>query len=172
MKRWCVALVCTLFVCPAAAEENPHVRTLDPSVARAYEAGYRDSPTFRALVAALQDSEVIVHVVSNIALPSGVSGTTRLVGSIGGSRYLRIDLASSLTYRARVAVLGHELQHACEIARSGAASSRAVDALFRSIGKASPVAPDGFETLEAETAGRLVLAELFAGRSRARTTDD
>jgi hypothetical protein len=60
MKQWCVALVCTVFVCPSAAEANPHVRTLDPAVARAYEAGYRESPTFRALVAALQDTDVIV----------------------------------------------------------------------------------------------------------------
>ena len=84
---------------------------------------------------------------------------------------MRIDLASSLTYRSRVAIFGHELQHACEIARSGAASSHAVSALFRAIGKASPVAPGGFETLEAEAAGRQVLAELVAGRARARTTE-
>jgi hypothetical protein len=171
MKLSRLALVCSILVCPAWAAEDPRVRRLDPAVALAYEAGYRESSTFRALVAELHASDLIVHVVSSVALPSGVGGTTRFVGTIGGSRYVRIDLASSLTYRSRTAVLGRELHHACEIARSGAASSRAVEALFRVIGRASPVAPGGFETLEAEAAGRLVLAELIAGRGRARSTE-
>lgn len=172
MKLSCMVLVCSLFVCPAWAAEDPRVRLLDPAVVLAHEAGSRNSSTFRELVAELQASDVIVHVVSSVALPSGVGGTTRFVGTIGGARYVRIDLASSLTYRSRVAILAHELQHACEIARSGAGSSDAVNALFRAIGKASPIAPGGFETLEAEITGWLVWAELVGThRAQGRTTE-
>jgi hypothetical protein len=171
MKLPCVAFVTTLLVCPASAADDPHVRSLDPAVALAYEAGYRESSTFRSLVAARCRTRTSSSTSSAMSLCPAASVERRAWPERSAARYVRIDLASSLTYRSRVAVFGHELQHACEIARSGAASSHAVEALFRSIGKASSVAPGGFETFEAEAAGRQVLAELAASRARARTTE-
>ncbi len=41
-----------------------------------------------------------------------------------GARYLRVDLAATLSFDLQVVILAHELQHACEVARSEASSSR------------------------------------------------
>ena len=67
----------------------------------------------------LDASDVIVHVVASPALPTGMIGTMRFVAQLGGARYVRIDLASLAAPDVRVATLAHELQHACEVARSG-----------------------------------------------------
>ena len=96
-----------------------------------------------------------------------MAGTTRFAGRGGESRYVRIDLSAWLTAKQRVSILAHELQHACEIARSGAGSSGAIDALFRAIGTGATI-PGGFETAQAEAAGRTVWIELDAWRVRTR----
>ena len=71
----------------------------------------------RTLVAQLESSNVIVHIVPSSQMPGGIGGTTQFVTSRGGYRYLRITLAADLGLRVRSAILGHELQHACEVAR-------------------------------------------------------
>ena len=59
-----------------------------------------------------------------------------------------------------VAMLAHELQHARELAESGARSSAAVQALYRRIGTGSHGLDDGYETTAAIDAGRRVWNEL------------
>ena len=49
-------------------------------------------------------------------MPIGIGSTTRFVTSRGGYRYLQITLGSELRMLGgRSAILGHELQHACEV---------------------------------------------------------
>jgi hypothetical protein len=132
--------------------------------------GHDQSGTFRALVAELEASDLIVHIVTATGLPGGVAGTTRFAGRGGESRYVRIDLAAWLTAKQRVSILAHELQHACEIARSDAGSSGAIDALFRAIGTFATI-PGGFETAQAEAAGRMVWTELDGRRLRTVTAE-
>lgn len=139
------------------------VRPLDPPAAAAYELGQRRSEQFRALVAELDASDVIVHVVTTHDLPTGIVGTMRFVALIEGVRYVRVQLASTLTARRRAAMLAHELQHARELARSGAVSREAVRALYVEIGIPARGLEDDFETPEAEQAGRTVWFELGSG---------
>lgn len=119
----------------------------------------------------LAASDLIVHIVTTATLPPGVSGTTRLVTHLGGARYLRVELASSLTLKMRVAILAHELQHACELARSGARTPNAVRALYQTIGRMADGRAERFETGDAERVGRLVWVELGERRARARTVE-
>ena len=71
-----------------------------------------------------------------------------------------------------MAILAHELQHACEVARSAASSSGGVRALYQGIGRAVPGRADVFETADAVRIGDEVRNELRSGRGRLRSVDD
>jgi hypothetical protein len=171
MKSLCVLVVSALLGGGAVAAQGPRVRPLDQLASAAYDRGHRQSPRFRALVSELDASDLIVHIVTTTGLPSDVAGITRLVGQFGGSRYVRIDLARSLTPTGRVAILAHELQHACELARSDAGSSTDLRSLYRVIGREAGGGAERFETVGAERMGRLVWVELGRRRRRERTVE-
>ena len=95
-------------------------RPLDPIAADVFARALTRSAVVRSLVATLEQSNVIVHIDSSMQMPAGIVGTTRFVTSRGGYRYVRITIGSDLSTTARTAILGHELQHACEIAASQA----------------------------------------------------
>jgi hypothetical protein len=171
MKSLCLLVVSVLVGGPPVAAQAPRIRPLDPLTSAAYERGHRQSARFRALVVELDASDLIVHIVTTAALPPGVFGTTRLVTHLGGARYVRVELASSLTLKMRVSILAHELQHACELAQSGASSPSAVRALYQAIGRMADGRAERFETSDAERVSRLVWVELGEGRARPRTVE-
>lgn len=171
MKSLCLLVVLFCAGGPSADAQTPRLRPLDPLASAAYERGHRQSERFRALVAELGASDLIVHVVTTTGLPPGVSGATRLVSHLGGTRYVRIELAWSLTSKMRVSILAHELQHACELAQSGASTSNAVRALYQAIGRVADAGAERFETSDAERVGRVVWTELGGGRARARAVE-
>jgi hypothetical protein len=166
MKALISVVVYALVISVCLAAESPRVRPVDPVAAQAFERGQHHSTTFRALVDELGQSDLIVHVVTNPTLPYGIRGATRFVATLGGVRYVRVDISSALSEKARTSVLAHELRHACEIARSTARSPAEVAALYRDIGETIAT---GFETDAADAAGRMVWSELNAWRRRRRT---
>jgi len=156
--------VVVLFVLSLAAvargEPAARVRVLDQPSAAALAEGLAASPAFRALVAALDDAPVVVHVVSGAPGVFAATGTTQLSGTVGGWRYLRIVLAPRLRPRERVAVLAHELQHVHEIAASDATTQAEVRDLYERIGRRVPGACSAFETVAAADAGMRVWREM------------
>ena len=92
------------------------------------------SALIRAMVSELESSNVIVHIESSRLLPLGVGGITRFVTSQGGYRYIRVTLSISLPPPDRVAILGHELQHALELARAGVSDRAALRSLLQADG--------------------------------------
>ncbi len=134
------------------------------------ERGGQESARFRTLVGELESSNVIVHIVATPAMPLGVIGTMRFVARLGDTRYIRIDLAAAVPPDLRVATLAHELQHACEVARSTAGSHEAVRSLHRAIGHEVPGSRDAYETDGAQRTGAEVWSEL-RGRRLARTSE-
>ena len=92
----------------------------------------------------------IVHFEVSRALPSGIGAATRFVISRGGHAYLRVTVSAMLRANEREIMLGHELQHALEIARSGATNQADVQRLL-------------------ETTGYRTGANLFETRSALRT---
>ena len=89
---------------------------------------------------------MIVHIEATRNLPSGIGGTTRFVASRGEYRYLRISLSVWLPPADRVAIAGHELQHAVEVAHSLAANAAEVRRWFETSGFRVRVSHDLFET--------------------------
>ena len=73
------------------------------------------SPTVARMVLALQSSDLVILVETTL-LPRNVSGETRVVAEAAVVRYVRIRLGVPGLYSHLIAVLGHELHHAMELA--------------------------------------------------------
>lgn len=116
-----VAAACaliTVLAASAAADPGPRVRSSHPRLARLLAVGERQSATFRDLLRRLQASDVIVHVEE---APPGrvVDGGLQFVTSTALARYLRVTMRLDLHTIDLVALLGHELRHAVEVAEHG-----------------------------------------------------
>jgi hypothetical protein len=163
-------VVCVMAETATVAADPPRVRPLGPIATLAVDRGRQQSARFRALVGELESSDMIVHIVATPSMPLGIIGTMRFVARLGDTRYIRIDLAAMAPPDLRVATLAHELQHACEVARSHAGSHAAVRLLYRAIGREVPGSRDAYETDGAQHIGAEVWAELRSRRT-ARATD-
>lgn len=141
------------------AQDVTHVRPVDMWATEALALGLAGSGVIRDLVARLDASDVIVHIQTK-TLPSDVAGTTRLAGATASHRYVRIVLNRDPLPVVRAAVLGHELQHAREIAESQATDNDGMHALFSAIGRRVPGDGITFETDAAANAGTAVWFEL------------
>lgn len=155
----------------SARAEAPRIRPLDARVARLLAAGSSESPTFRRLVDRLERSDVIVHLES-WPLPAyggRIAGLLRFVAYAGGFRYLRITLATNLSGDGAVALLGHELQHALEVASdSSVVSTATFEALYRRIGEeCRSAATLSYDTRGARDAQHRIARELREASPRA-----
>jgi len=119
-----LALAVTPITAESLIEEPPcfcQVRTTDHRIAQALTRAMRDSPTFRDLVARINFSDVVVYVVADVGLlPSGIDGRLTFVSSTGGYRYVMVRVNTGLPTVRLASLLGHELQHAREVADSDA----------------------------------------------------
>jgi hypothetical protein len=123
--------------------EIPRLRWADASIDDLFATGVARSSTFRDLVDRVERSDVIVHVEP---WPPDVrgrpGGAMWFVGAAGGHRHLRIAVNVTLPYVQAVALLGHELQHALEVAADPSVVSGATfEALYRRIGDRCDASP-------------------------------
>lgn len=96
------------------------VRSVDHRINGAVAQGLRASATFRELVHRINVSDVVVYISGDDKqLPSGVDGRLTFLSAAGGFRYVVVRVNSRLTQPRLVALIGHELQHAREIAETG-----------------------------------------------------
>ncbi len=160
MKSLFLVVLSLSIAVAASAQAVMTPRPLDPLAAETFEQALAGSPLVRDLVRQLEASNLVVHIESSRTLPTGVSGTMRFVTSRGGYRYVRITLAADGRREARAAILGHELQHACEIAASDAYDTDAVRRLYQAAGHQPTREEDVFETRAALMVERQVKAEL------------
>jgi hypothetical protein len=91
------------------------VRCLDPEATRVFKGALATSPTVTRMVERLQDTDLIVGIEA-APLEKVTRGQVRIVTAVAGVRYLRIRLTTPLPPNIATSVLGHELQHALEIA--------------------------------------------------------
>ena len=138
-----------------------HVRTIDSRLNALIATGARQSPVFRTLVDRLNRSTVIVYVEHRL-LPGQLSGRLTLIGGgQRGWRYLRIEIECRQPLVNQIAALGHELQHAVEIADAGAAVDQtSIRALYGTIGFATDDSRRRFESDAAKDAGNRIRREL------------
>lgn len=132
MRHWSTVLL--LFWPSLAFADVLTPRPLDPVAAATLARALERSPFVRTLVREIESSNVVVHIQFSWELPAEVAGATRFVTSRGGYRYVRIALSTRLKGNDRVAILGHELQHAVEIARSDANDRDGIRRLLEATG--------------------------------------
>lgn len=158
---------------PSVSSSPARVRPLSLVLERTLADGYAQSPTMRCLVNAIEHSNIIVHVVSGKA-SDGIVGRMIFVTSAGGQRFLRVTIDPMLPPPARIATLGHELQHALEVASAPwVIDQTSFELLFHDIGypAAGVVNPARYETDAAKRVGRSVLADLRGLDPRPHTAE-
>jgi hypothetical protein len=142
------------------ASPDRHVRAADRSMADVLSAGMRRSGTFAHLVLALNKSDVIVYIENGRILPSTVVGRLLLAAGPEGTRYLRIQVSGHPGSNDMIALVGHELRHALEVAESPDVHDQtSLIALYERIGHPS-TGIHQYDTLAAQNTGRQVKAEL------------
>jgi len=90
-----------------------HVRGVDAAASALLETGRSRSATFRRLVETLESSDVVVYVGRG---PRTAPADLRFVSASTYGRHLRITLNVAQDEAKLLALLGHELQHAVEVA--------------------------------------------------------
>jgi len=142
------------------ASPDRHVRAADRGMADVVANGMRRSGTFAHLVLALNKSDVIVYIESGRVLPSSIVGRLLLAAGPEGTRYLRIQVSGHPGSNDMIALVGHELRHALEVAESPEVHDQAgLIALYERIGHPS-TGIHQYDTLAAQNTGRQVKAEL------------
>ncbi len=114
-----------------------HVRGVGALIRTLLDDGAHRSLTFARLLDRIERSDVIVYVEAAPALPISLAGRLMLAACAHGQRYLRIQIAPAGLPEEMIATLGHELQHAVEVADSpDVRDDRALADLYRRIGAA------------------------------------
>jgi hypothetical protein len=139
---------------------NRNVRTFNDRVTTALFAGARRSATFASLVTALDGSDVIAYIELAHDLPAMVEGRLLLATTTVGHRYVRIQIRATQSPDEIIAIIGHELQHAVEIARAPGVQDDASMRRHYERAGAGRSTERGFETQAAQDAGRRVRGEL------------
>lgn len=135
------------------------VRTNDIASASLLDEALRRSPTIRRLVAEIQTSDVMVMLA--LTDDRTVRGRTQFGSAQDGVRMVITRISTFLIHDDRLAVLGHELQHVCEIAAAPEVrDDAAVRRLFTRIGDRTSWSRDSYETAAAVEIERRVLNEV------------
>jgi hypothetical protein len=158
--------------CPAAA----HVRGASEETAALLRELVDRSPTARELVDRLEHSDAIIYVRFEWFPSATLRGRIGfLTASSSVRRVLVIELASRYTRIEQLSALGHELQHATEIAGAGGVfDAKTLAALYTKIGEPTGrmLGSETYETDAAAAMGRRVRAELVNGPAHAEVALD
>jgi hypothetical protein len=124
----------------------------------------RRSPTIARLLAALEASDLVVYLDVRL-MPRRRTGRLRVVESDGARRIVKVDVSATARGDEALGWLGHELQHALEVASAPEVrDDGSLECFYRLFGNPQPAQASRFETEEAIKVRQQVLAE--AARSR------
>jgi hypothetical protein len=134
---------------------------------RLLDDGARKSPTFRRLVDRLRDSDVIVYIDVRPNVSPKIGGVLTFISRSATDRYLRIVVNAQNSHSMLVALLGHELQHAVEVADDATVNSgEALRGLYERIGIRT--SRDTYDSRAAQMTGLTVRAELHGDAADTR----
>jgi hypothetical protein len=112
-----IALVTSMPIDADSAPAHPRLRLPDRRMLPVVQAGRDSSPSFRALIERLETTDVVVYVQC-ARLRSRLDGELTFLAAAGGLRYVSVRIGWDLPLERKIAVLGHELQHALEVAEN------------------------------------------------------
>ena len=113
-----IAAIVLMTTLTAAVGPGPHVRSSVPRLAALLTRGVECSSTVRHLVATLDASDVIVYIEPKQRRPSLSGYLSHYIVTVAGIRYLRIYVEMQVAERQLISLIGHELQHAVEVAQA------------------------------------------------------
>ena len=149
---------------PKPLAGGPRVRPDDGRSAAMVLEGMERSATLRALIDALETRDVIIYIQMQPMLKGRLAGSVTWVTAAGRFRYIRLSWSPDLSASAAIATLGHELQHALEIANEPSiVSAETLETFYRSNG-ISMRAHNGWDTLAARDRGDIVRKEIASVR--------
>lgn len=161
--RSSLACAVLLLAAPAwAGNENARVRGLDPDAVRILETARAGSPAVRQMLDRLERSDMITYVqfARRLERPRAV---TAIISSVPEVRYVLIVISTFTSEADRFLLLGHELQHAVELADAPEVrDEEGMRRLYGRIGWRENVRT--FETAAAQQMGRRVQYELQLAR--------
>lgn len=168
MRPTIAALLLGLFAfrATAAADLPPgrwtHTRALTEGAMALLEDGVAHSPLVASLLSRVEAGDIVVYVTdARPSAPGEPASRLAFLSLASATRYLLIRIDPlKLTAGERIVALGHELQHALEVAAAPEVRSAAgLTALYRRIGWEGR--QDRFETQEAREVSRRVRSELM-----------
>lgn len=159
-----VLLVVSLLAPSLSADAAvPRLRPTDREMRQLLADGVATSASLRAIVERLDALDVVVYI-GCARLPLGLDGRLTFVSAGGGLRYVTVGIAWDRRPSRRIAILGHELQHALEIAeRPAIVDAASLAREYRHFGFSRAPAGGGrmaFDTTAAIDAGDRILREL------------
>ena len=171
-------VACTLALAPGVdTPDSPamvlerasyHVRSTDTRALAWIQAGAEGSSTFRDLLNRLSTSDLIVYVQVVDRL-NGAYGHTYFVKATETVRYIRIEVVPDGNFHEMVALVGHELQHAVEIAGAPRVRDRQTLAHFY-LGMGENMLSNGqYDSAEARVTEERIKRELI-GSSASRSS--
>ena len=150
------------------AKAAPGIRVQDERLTRLLDYGKQHSVLLQALVVRLESSDVVVYLQCDRQLRSELSGRLSYVGTSAGLRYVMVRVGYIGDRLRQIALVGHELRHAVEIADTPEIVDRAsLQTAYERIGYVNKsVSVRGilaFESDQALQAGERILRELRNG---------
>jgi hypothetical protein len=146
-----------------ADDPHNHIRTTDRRLLRLLRDGVRSSDTFRRLVDRLRQSDVVVYLECGGHGDRSSGGRLTFVSAVGGYRYVHVRVARLAAADIQIALIGHELRHAVEIADApDVVDDPSLAREYERIGYVSPRLAPGvsFDSDAAVEAGYQVLRDL------------
>lgn len=157
---------------PPTGSRNPRVRPYDGRTAAMLLEGLERSPTLRAIADRLEQLDVIVYVKMHPALRKKLAGTMTWLAATASHRYVCISLNPEMGREALIAALGHELQHALEVAEAPwVVDPASLQAYYEKHGHSTVKHINGWDSLAAQVVGDDVRRDL-AGMRRGRLVAD
>jgi len=165
-----ITITVTMFATPLSVAQtadggwSSNVRASDEALVSLVTDGMKKSETLKGLVDRLAKSDVIVYVRNEVAAKGNGQGSLTFLSASGGFRYLVVHVPTTPSRTQRLAMLGHELQHAVAIANApSVVDSQTLKAEFERIGRVEQL-PNGrgisFDSPAAVEARRRVLSEV------------
>jgi hypothetical protein len=146
----------------AAATPVARIRALDERAAATLQKGLERSTRFERLVGALEASDLVVYIQT---APLRTRGLLTFMAATPAGRLVRISLDSKSMEPCIIGLLGHELQHALEVAGApDVRDQKSLEQLYARIGERS--SSGGWCTRPAQLAGAAVLDELRGHSAR------
>lgn len=143
-----------------AAPPLPRIRTANPQLEFLIREGREHSPTFAAMAAAVDASNVIVYFEAVPLMETQLRGCVHFMGASGGYRYVRAQIKTAMHKYDVLGSIAHELQHVIEISQHPEVQSeKTLEDLYRRIG--DEYQWRAFETDRARVAGKAVRAEVL-----------